>query len=61
MTKRPKRSTHKPFDIIKHEVANHVTVLESGELVADSRGWIIDKDRAIAIARALGITGDDLK
>lgn len=51
---------NKPFDITKHEVANHVTVLENGELVAEGSGWIIDKDRAIAIAKALDVTGEDL-
>jgi hypothetical protein len=51
----------KPFDITKHEVSNHVTVLESGELGVFDSGWVIDKNTAIAIAKALGVTGEDLK
>lgn len=60
MSRIAKKLPKKPFDITKHEVANHVTVLESGELVVEGSGWIIDEDRAIAIAKALGVTGEDL-
>ena len=56
----PIKKVKKTFDITKHEVANHVTALESGELVTEGSGWIIDKNRAIAIAKALGVTGEDL-
>ncbi len=59
--KESKPITRKPFDITEHEVSNHVTVLESGDIVVFGSGWIINKDRAIAIAKALGVTGEDLK
>ncbi|AVM33035.1 hypothetical protein [Pseudoalteromonas phage PHS3] len=49
------------FNITQHEVANHITVLENGELGVFGSGWIIDKVRAVAIAKALGVTGEDLK
>lgn len=55
------RPIHKPFDITKHEVSSHITVLEGGYIGVFDSGWIIDKDRAIAIAKALGATGEDLK
>lgn len=49
------------FNITQHEIANHITVLENGELGVFDSGWIIDKVRAVAIAKALGVTGEDLK
>lgn len=50
----------KPFDISKHELNDHLTELENGVLGVNDSGWIIDKKRAIAIAKALGVTGEDL-
>lgn len=59
----PNRSI-KPFDITKHEL------FKSGILIKHKNGkdlyvrhlmWHLDKDRAIAIAKALGVTGGDLK
>lgn len=50
----------KPFDISEHELNDHLTELESGILGVNDCGWIIDKKRAIAIAKALGVIGEDL-
>ena len=68
--------TSKPFDITKHEFSdpawsineidvgqgyidfyNHETCTDDGD--ADTH--VLDKDDAIAIAKALGVTGEDLK
>ena len=54
-------SDEKPFDITQHELNDHLTELESGNLGVNDCGWIIDKERAIAIAKALGVTAEDLK
>lgn len=51
----------KPFDITQHELNDHLTELESGNLGVNDCGWIIDKERAITIAKALGVTAEDLK
>ena len=50
----------KPFDISEHELNDHLTELENGSLGVNDSGWIIDKKRSIAIAKALGVTGEDL-
>ena len=56
----PVEIKRKPFDISKHEINDHLTELENGVLGVNDSGWIIDKKRAIAIAKALGVTGEDL-
>jgi hypothetical protein len=50
----------KPFDISEHEINARLTKLESGNLGVNDHGWIIDKEYAIAIAKALGVKGEDL-
>lgn len=48
------------FDITEHEVYDHISVFDADNLVVEDAKWIINKDRAVAIAKALGVTGDDL-
>jgi len=52
-----------PFDITKHELfkSGILTKHKNGkDLYVNHLMWQLDKDRAIAIAKALGVTGDDL-
>ncbi len=51
----------KPFDIIRHEVYDHISVFDADNLVVEDAKWIINKDRAIAIAKHFGLTAEDLK
>lgn len=51
----------KPFDITQHNLNDHLTELESGNLSVNDCGWIIDKERAIAIAKHFKLTAEDLK
>lgn len=54
----------KPFDITKHELfkSGILTKYEnSNNLYVSNSMWRLDKVRAIAIAKALGVTGEDLK
>lgn len=53
----------KPFDITKHELfkSGILTKHKNGrDLHVNHLMWRLDKDRAIAIAKALGVTGADL-
>lgn len=54
----------KPFDITKHELfkSGALTKHKNGrDLYVNHLMWSLDKNRAIAIAKALGVTGEDLK
>lgn len=58
----------KPFDITQHEFSDAMANLkaiksESGDIVIRiGSSWIfLNKDDSIAIAKALGVTGEDLK
>lgn len=51
----------KPFDIAKHEVYDYLSLDIDGNLDVLDGDWTICKGRAIAIAKALGVMGDDLK
>ncbi len=54
----------KPFDITEHELFTSGILMKhknGKDLYVNYLMWKLDKDRAIAIAKALGVTGEDLK
>lgn len=53
----------KSFDITKHELVDYgyVGVKCDRNLYIKKSGFTIDKERAIAIAKALGVTAEDFK
>ena len=54
---------NEPFDITKHEIVDYgyIGVKHDKNLYVKKSGFTIDKERSIAIAKALGVTGEDLK
>ena len=50
----------KPFDICKEEVYDYLGLDIHGDLEVLEGDWTICKERAIAIAKALGVKGEDL-